>query len=212
VGAGPPTEAPDPLAAAAEREARTLRHDHIGTEHLLLGVLAQAGGVGARALGALGLTLGDARAQVMRIVGLPAGPSPPALPLTPAARDALAGGLREAIELGRTEPAPEHVLLALLRERDGVAVRVLLGAGVDPRRLREEVRTLAAEPGPGPAPGAEPPGAPGVGAVDVAAAASDRLLGGYALLGVLAAGGPAADLLRARGIDEAAVAELLRGG
>jgi ATP-dependent Clp protease ATP-binding subunit ClpC len=206
VGAGPPTEAPDPLAAAAEREARTLRHDHIGTEHLLLGVLAQAGGVGARALGALGLTLGDARAQVMRIVGLPAGPSPPALPLTPAARDALAGGLREAIELGRTEPAPEHVLLALLRERDGVAMRVLLGAGVDPRRLREEVRALAAEPAP-----AGAPVAPAGGAVDVADAASDRLLGAYALLGVLAAGGPAAELLRSRGVDEAAVAELVRG-
>jgi ATP-dependent Clp protease ATP-binding subunit ClpA len=129
------------------------------------------------------------------------------MPLTPPARDALAGALREAIELGETEVAPEHVLLALLRERDGVAVRVLLGAGVDPRRLREEVRSLAAE-----SPPREPPAAAPGGAVDVATAAADRLLGGYALLGVLAAGGPAADLLRARGVDEAAVAELLRGG
>jgi ATP-dependent Clp protease ATP-binding subunit ClpC len=198
------SDATGALLAAAEREARTLRHDHIGTEHLLLGVLAQTGEVGAQALGALGVTLGDARAQVMRIVGLPDGPSPPQLPITPPARHALAGALREAIELGRTTPGPEHVLLALLRERDGVAVRVLLGAGVDPRRLREEVRTRADAPAlPAPA---------SAGGVDVADAASDRLLGGYALLGVLAAGGPAADLLRARGVDEAAVAELLRGG
>jgi ATP-dependent Clp protease ATP-binding subunit ClpC len=198
------SDATGALLAAAEREARTLRHDHIGTEHLLLGVLAQTGEVGAQALGALGVTLGEARAQVMRIVGLPDGPSPPQLPITPPARHALAGALREAIELGRTTPGPEHVLLALLRERDGVAVRVLLGAGVDPRRLREEVRTRADAPAlPAPA---------SAGGVDVADAASDRLLGGYALLGVLAAGGPAADLLRARGVDEAAVAELLRGG
>ena len=207
MGAGPPTDATDALVAVAEREARTLRHDHIGTEHLLLAVLSQPGEVGARALGALGLTLGDARAQVMRIVGLPEGPSPPALPLTPPARDSLAGALREAIELGRTTPTPEHVLLALLRERDGVAVRVLLGAGVDPRRLREEVRSQAAK--------APPPGAPRAaapaGSVDVPTAAADRLLGGYALLGVLAAGGPAAELLRSRGVDEAAVADLLRG-
>jgi ATP-dependent Clp protease ATP-binding subunit ClpC len=209
--------APDSLVAAAEREARTLRHDHIGTEHLLLGVLSQADEVGARALGALGVTLGDARAHVMRIVGLPDEPSPPALPLTPPARDALAGALREAIELGRTTPGPEHVLLALLRERDGVAVRVMLGAGVDPRRLREEVRGLAASGAPAgagppaagadaraPRPGAParppPPGAP----------PPDRLVGGYALLGVLAAGGPAAALLREHGVDEDAVAELLR--
>ena len=213
MGADPPTEATDALVATAEREARTLRHDHVGTEHLLLAVLSQPGEVGARALGALGLTLADARAQVMRIVGLPGGPSPPALPQTPPARDALAGALREAIELGRTTPGPEHVLLALLRERDGVAVRVLLGAGVDPRRLREEVRSLAGEPAPAPPAPAPPAPAPAAGGgVDVAAAAADRVLGAYALLGVLAAGGPAAELLRSRGVDEAAVAALLRGG
>jgi ATP-dependent Clp protease ATP-binding subunit ClpC len=188
---------------AAEAEARTLRHDHIGTEHLLLGVLSQADDVGARALGALGVTLGEARAHVMRIVGLPEGPSPPELPMTPPARDALAGALREAIELGGTAVGPEHVLLALLRERDGVAVRVLLGAGVDPRRLREEVRALAMAEAPAASTGAgAEPGAP----------APERLVGGYALLGVLAAGGPAAELLRSRGVDEAAIAELLRRG
>jgi ATP-dependent Clp protease ATP-binding subunit ClpC len=200
--------APDSLVAAAEREARTLRHDHIGTEHLLLGVLSQADEVGARALGALGVTLGDARAHVMRIVGLPDEPSPPALPLTPPARDALAGALREAIELGRTTPGPEHVLLALLRERDGVAVRVMLGAGVDPRRLREEVRGLAASGAPA---GAGPPAAGAdARAPRPGAPPPDRLVGGYALLGVLAAGGPAAALLREHGVDEDAVAELLR--
>jgi ATP-dependent Clp protease ATP-binding subunit ClpC len=207
VGAEPLTPGSESLVAAAEREARTLRHDHIGTEHLLLGILGRSDEVGAQALAALGVTLGEARAQVMRIVGLPDGPSPPDLPLTPPARDGLAGALREAIELGETSPGSEHVLLALLRERDGVAVRVLLGAGVDPRRLREEVRTRAHANA-----AARAPASPAPARVDVAAAASDRLLGGYALLGVLAAGGPAAELLRARGVDEAAVAELLRGG
>src|SRR4051812_50187945 len=80
----------------------------------------------------------------MRIVGLPDAPSPPELPLTPPARDALAGALREAIELGETEVGAEHVLLALLRERDSVAVRVLRDAGVDARRPREGVAAGAA--------------------------------------------------------------------
>src|SRR4051812_28440778 len=80
----------------------------------------------------------------MRIVGLPETPSPPELPLTPPARDALAGSLREAIELGETEVGAEHVLLALLRERDSVAVRVLRDAGVDARRLREAIAAAAA--------------------------------------------------------------------
>src|SRR4051812_49711889 len=82
----------------------------------------------------------------MRIVGLPETPSPPALTQTPMARSALGGALREAIEAGETTVASEHVLLALLRERDSLAVRVLRDAGVDPRTLREEVAAAAAAP------------------------------------------------------------------
>jgi ATP-dependent Clp protease ATP-binding subunit ClpC len=198
------SDAADRVVAAAEEEARTLRHDHVGTEHLLLGVLSLPDEVGARALAALGLELAAARAQVMRAVGLPGEPSPPELPVTPPARDALAGALREAIDLGSTIVRPEHVLLALLRERDGVAMRVLLGAGVDPRRLREEVRALSeagvtASPGPSAEPG-------------VAAPARGGATGAYALLGILAEGGPAAALLRAHGVDEAAVSALLEAG
>jgi ATP-dependent Clp protease ATP-binding subunit ClpA len=201
------TEAGRRVVDSAEQEARTLRHTRIGTEHLLLGVLSQPEEPGARALAKLGVTLGAARAQVMRIVGLPETPSPPALPITPQARDALAGALREAIELGRTTVSPEHVLLALLRERDSVAVRVLRDAGVDPRRLREEVGAAVAATAHAPSAGAgpAPPAPPAAGAPDPA----DGVVGAYALLGVLGAGGPAAELLRAHGIDEAAVSALL---
>jgi ATP-dependent Clp protease ATP-binding subunit ClpC len=196
VNAEPLSPAAQKVVSAAEREARTLRHTRIGTEHLLLGVLGRQDEAGARALATLGVTLGAARAQVMRIVGLPETPSPPALPMTPPARDALAGALREAIESGRTEVEPEHVLLAVLRERDSVAVRVLREAGVDPRRLREEV-AAAAKVEPAAAPAALPE------------ARADGGLGAHALLGILVAGGPAADLLRSRGIDEDVVAALL---
>jgi ATP-dependent Clp protease ATP-binding subunit ClpC len=194
------SEAGREVVVAAQDEARTLRHDHIGTEHLLLGVLRQADGPGARAVTALGLDLGEARALVMRTVGLPEHASPPELPMTPPARDALGNALREAIELGATTVAPEHVLLALLRERDGVAVRVLLGASIDPRALRDEVRRRAVE-----SPSAATPAL----AELPPAGRDDRAMGAYALLGVLAAGGPAAELLRAHGVDEAAVRSLL---
>jgi ATP-dependent Clp protease ATP-binding subunit ClpC len=182
------------VVAAAQEEARTLRHDHIGTEHLLLGVLHQAAEPGARALASLGVGLGDARAQVVRIVGLPEEPSPAQLSTTPAARDALGNALREAIELGGTRVGPEHVLLAVLRERDGVAVRILLGLGADQRRVREAVRQAVAT--------AEPRGDEEAGIADAT--------GAYALLGLLAADGPAAALLRAHGIDEEVARRLLR--
>ncbi|MEA2321683.1 MAG: ATP-dependent Clp protease ATP-binding subunit ClpC [Solirubrobacteraceae bacterium] len=204
--AGDFSDAANRVVAAAEEEARTLRHDHVGTEHLLLGVLSLPDEVGARALAALGLELAAARAQVMRAVGLPEEPSPPQLPVTPPARDALAGALREAIDLGRTTVGPEHVLLALLRERDGVAMRVLLGAGVDPRRLRDEVRALSEAATAAAARPAAPDGA------TAPAPAQGGAAGAYALLGVLAEGGPAAALLRAHGVDEAAVSALLESG
>jgi ATP-dependent Clp protease ATP-binding subunit ClpA len=199
MGAEPLSDGERAVVAAAESEARKLHHDRLGTEHLLLGVLSHPDEPGARALAKLGVTLGPTRAQVMRIVGLPETPSPPALTQTPMARGALAGALREAIEAGETTVASEHVLLALLRERDSLAVRVLRDAGVDPRTLREEVAAAAA------APRQAGDGAAGLPGDDGGAA-----LGAHVLLGVLAAGGPAADLLRRHGVDEAAVRELLR--
>jgi ATP-dependent Clp protease ATP-binding subunit ClpA len=201
--AAPPSDAAAAVVAAAEREARTLRHTRIGTEHLLLGVLGRTDEAGAQALARLGVTLGGARAQVMRIVGLPETPSPPTLPLTPPARDALGGALREAIDVGETTVSSEHVLLAVLRERDGVAVRVLRDAGVSPGRLREEIAAVSAAARQADAAAAG--GGEGVAAAPV----QDAAVGAHALLGVLAAGGPAAALLRTRGVDEAAVRGLL---
>jgi ATP-dependent Clp protease ATP-binding subunit ClpC len=202
VGAEPLSDGEREVVAAAEQEARRLHHPRLGTEHLLLGVLSRPDEPGARALAKLGVTLGPTRAQVMRIVGLPETPSPPALTRTPMARGALAGALREAIEVGCTTVSSEHVLLAMLRERDSLAVRVLRDAGVDPRRLREEIAAAAAAPVPAAAESAAPDADP--------MAADGAALGAHVLLGVLAAGGPAADLLRAHGVDEAAVGALLR--
>jgi ATP-dependent Clp protease ATP-binding subunit ClpA len=200
--AAPPSDAAAAVLAAAEREARTLRHTRIGTEHLLLGVLGRTDEAGAQALARLGVTLGGARAEIMRIVGLPETPSPPTLPLTPPARDALGGALREAIDVGETTVSSEHVLLAVLRERDGVAVRVLRDAGVAPGRLREEIAAASAAMRER---DSEDAGRGG----PAAAAPRDAAVGAHALLGVLAAGGPAAALLRTHGVDEAAVRGLL---
>lgn len=126
----------------AQEEARLLRHDHVGTEHLLLGLLDEGEGVAAKALDSLGVSRESVRAQVEEIIGH--GTSPPAgqVPFTPPAKKVLELSLREALALGHHYIGTEHLLLALLREGDGVAAQVLVRLGADHARVLERVLGL----------------------------------------------------------------------
>jgi prophage maintenance system killer protein len=127
----------------ATEEARLLRHDYVGTEHLLLGLLYEGEGVAARALASLGISREDVRGQVEEITGVSAGPSPAhPLSFTPRAKKILELSLREALALGHHYVGTEHLLLALLRDGEGAGVRALSGLGADGTRVREQVLSL----------------------------------------------------------------------
>jgi ATP-dependent Clp protease ATP-binding subunit ClpA len=136
------------VVVLAQDEARKLKHNYIGTEHILLGLLREEKSLAAQALQALGITLQETRAHVLRIVGAGEEASPgQQVPFTPRAKKVLELSLREALSLGHNWIGPEHILLGLARENEGVAARILLDAGVEGETIRSEVVRILPPPG-----------------------------------------------------------------
>jgi transcriptional regulator with XRE-family HTH domain len=129
------------VVVRAEREARALRHDTVGPEHLLLGILSLEEEPAARALEDLGVDLAAARHSVLRAVGGRGGGDVRRLAFAPEARRALEDSLREARALGHHYIGTQHVLLGLLRDAEGIATRVLEQFEVS----AEDVRRALAE-------------------------------------------------------------------
>jgi ATP-dependent Clp protease ATP-binding subunit ClpC len=129
----------------AQHEARELGHGFVGTEHLLLGLLAEGEGVAALALESLGISLEETRDQVEEIAGRGQGTPAGHLPLTPRAKQALERALREAVQLGHNYVGTEHLLLSLLAEGDGTVAHVLAGRGAGYDLVRERVVALLAD-------------------------------------------------------------------
>jgi ATP-dependent Clp protease ATP-binding subunit ClpC len=140
------TERARQVIVLAQEEARTLKHNYIGTEHLLLGLLREADGVAARVLGSLEVSLEEVRGEVARIVGEGEHESQGQIPFTPRAKKVLELALREALSLGHNYIGTEHVLLGLVRESEGVAARILNDLEVDADRVRQEVMRVLAGP------------------------------------------------------------------
>jgi ATP-dependent Clp protease ATP-binding subunit ClpC len=139
------TERARQVVVLAQEEARALKHNYIGTEHLLLGLLGEEEGLGARALESLGITLEEARGQVAQIVGQGEGdPSETTgqIPFTPRSKKVMELALREAMSLKHNYIGTEHILLGLVRENEGVAVRILLDFDVDAERVRDTLSEL----------------------------------------------------------------------
>jgi ATP-dependent Clp protease ATP-binding subunit ClpA len=133
------TERARQVVVLAQDEARGLRHNYIGTEHVLLGLLREDEGLAARVLESLGITVEQVRAQVARIVGLGDEVTSGQIPFTPRAKKVLDLSLREALSMGHNYIGTEHVLLGLVRENEGVAARILLDFGADSERIRAAV-------------------------------------------------------------------------
>jgi ATP-dependent Clp protease ATP-binding subunit ClpC len=153
------TERARRVVVLAQEESRLLSHNYIGSEHLLLGLLAEREGVAARALESLNVTLTAAREQVEEIIG-PGQQQPSGhIPFTPRAKKILELSLREALTVGSEVIDTEHLLLGLLDEGDGVGAQILQRLGATAQAVREAVvRLIEAEPEAGvvAGPGSEP--------------------------------------------------------
>jgi Clp amino terminal domain, pathogenicity island component/UvrB/uvrC motif len=126
----------------AQEEARKLDHGYIGTEHLLLGLIHEGEGVAAQALESLGISLKTVRDQVVARVGRGQRPPSGHIPFTERAKRVLELSLRESGQLGHRYIGTEHILLAIVREGDGIAAQVLTGLGADLGRVRQQVIEL----------------------------------------------------------------------
>src|SRR5690349_19334076 len=118
----------------AQEEARLLQHDYIGTEHLLLGLLAQLSSPGPA-----GLTREQVREQVEASIGRGPGPASGHIPFTPPAKKSLEQAMRESLQLGDTVIGVDHLLLGVLRQPDGAAARLVTELGADPEEIRRRV-------------------------------------------------------------------------
>jgi ATP-dependent Clp protease ATP-binding subunit ClpC len=130
------------VVVLAQEESRILNHNYIGTEHLLLGLLHEGEGVGAKALESLGISLDAVRRQVEEIIGQ--GQSSPTghIPFTPRAKKVLELSLRESKQLGHNYIGTEHILLGVIREGEGVAAQVLQRLGAELSKVRQQVVEL----------------------------------------------------------------------
>lgn len=135
------------VVVLAQEESQRLSHNYIGSEHLLLGLLAEREGVAARALESLNVTLTAAREQVEEIIG-PGQQTPRGhIPFTPRAKKILELALREALTMGSEVINTEHLLLGLIDEGDGVGAQILQRLGATAQAVREAVaRLISADP------------------------------------------------------------------
>ena len=141
------TERARQVVVLAQEEARTLKHNYIGTEHVLLGLLREEEGLAARVLESLDITAEKVRSQVVRIVGSGEEVTSGQIPFTPRAKKVLELALREALSLGHNYIGTEHILLGLIRENEGVAARILLDFDADADKIRNEVIRMLSGPG-----------------------------------------------------------------
>jgi ATP-dependent Clp protease ATP-binding subunit ClpA/dihydroneopterin aldolase len=132
------TERARRVVVLAQEESGRLRHNHIGTEHLLVGLIREGEGVAAQALHACGVTLDEAREGVEGIVGYGEGDASQK-PFTPRSKRVLELALREAQGLRHDHIGTEHLMLGLLAEGGGIAAAVLSGLGVEPADVRREI-------------------------------------------------------------------------
>lgn len=146
------TEQSRRVVVLAQEEARMLGHNHIGSEHLLLGLLHEQGSIAADVLASAGITVEAARSQVEELAG-PGDKLPPSghIPFTQRAKKILELSLREALEQRKTYIGTEHILLALMRDSDGTGARVLERLGGSLPALRQQVLEASEAAASGPA-------------------------------------------------------------
>jgi hypothetical protein len=127
------------VVVVAQEEARNLKHNYIGTEHLLLGLLRDRQGTAAPAFRSAGISLQDVRREVKRIIGTGSEVAAGRMPFTPRAKKALDLSLRAASARGDSHIGGQHILIGLLEEGEGVAAHILRDHGLTLESVHESL-------------------------------------------------------------------------
>jgi ATP-dependent Clp protease ATP-binding subunit ClpC len=136
------TERARKVVVRAQDEARFLKQNYIGTEHLLLGLIGEKEGIAAKVLISLNISLEDIKNAIRESVTEGTSEAYEHIPFTPRAKKVLELSLREALQMGHNYIGTEHILLGLLREGEGVAARVLSSFGVGLESVKEKIKEL----------------------------------------------------------------------
>lgn len=139
------TEGAIKVIMLSQEEARRMGHNFVGTEQLFLGLIGQRIGLGAKALRSLGVTLKKARKEIENYIGRGTGFVASEIPFTPRAKRVLEMAVQEGKDIGQNYVGTEHILLALLSEEDGVAIRTIEKLGVDIAQLKSKTLALIKE-------------------------------------------------------------------
>lgn len=137
------TEGAIKVIMLAQEESRRLGHNYVGTEMLLLGLIGEGTGIAAQILKSVGLTLGEVRIEVERIIGRGAVHVEVVVPLTPGAKKVLS--LAESHQLGHIHLDTEHLLLGLIQEPEQAVGEIFAHFGVESISVREKVVQLSDE-------------------------------------------------------------------
>jgi ATP-dependent Clp protease ATP-binding subunit ClpC len=132
------------VLSLAHQEAERMRHNYIGTEHLLLGLIREEGGVAGRVLRELGLDAERVQEIVERLTG-PGQYRGGKLDLSPGTQQVLEYAVEEARRMGHHYIGTEHILLGLVRYGEGIALDVLRKLGVSPEQIRRQTRRVLQE-------------------------------------------------------------------
>jgi len=136
------TERARKVVVRAQDEARFLKQNYIGTEHLLLGLIGEKEGIAAKVLQSLNISLDEIRAAIKESVTEGSSEVYEHIPFTPRAKKVLELSLREALQMGHNYIGTEHILMGLLREGEGVAARVLNSFGINLEIVKEKIREI----------------------------------------------------------------------
>ena len=123
----------------AQEESRRLGHNFVGTEQILLGLIGEGSGVAYKVLKASGIIIKDARLEVERLIGRGSGFVAVEIPFTPRAKKILEMAMEQARDFGHSYIGTEHLLLALLEDKNGVGTRVLTNLGVNVAKIKTEI-------------------------------------------------------------------------
>jgi len=136
------TEKARKVVVKAQDEARFLKQNYIGTEHILLGLLGEQEGIASKVLIEMGFSGEEIKLAVKAVVTEGSSDSYEHIPFTPRAKKVLELSLREALQMGHNYIGTEHILLGLLREGEGVAARVLNSMGINLDNTKEIIKEV----------------------------------------------------------------------